>query len=58
MNDIDFKKRNPDYQVLRAYREAIDNIRKQGRQPSPETLARYAQLKTKIKANSNGHIKK
>jgi|TARA_R110002020_G_scaffold157077_2_gene339425 hypothetical protein len=53
-----FKKRAEDYQILRSYREAVENIRAQGREPSAKTLIRIAKLKMKIRSYSNGQADK
>jgi|TARA_R100000664_G_C2756318_1_gene144190 hypothetical protein len=53
-----FKKRADNYVILRSYKEAVENIRAQGREPSAHTLARIAKLKMKIRSHSNGQADK
>ena len=53
-----FKERKLEYEVLRAYREAVKNIRDSGGEPSTETLKRIAEIKMVIRIYSNVQITK
>ncbi len=45
------------YLMVRAYKEAIENIRKKGREPSQETLDRYKRLRESLTFGLNGKLK-
>lgn len=46
------------YELVRAYREAIENIREDGRKPSLSTMKRLSELKRRLKNLNNGQVKK
>jgi len=53
-----YSKKKKAYEVLRSYREAVKNIREDGREPSAGTLKRIAEIKMFINKYNNGEITK
>ena len=48
---------NEKYLMVRAYKDAIDNIRKKGREPNQATLDRYREIKEELSFGFNGKLK-
>ena len=58
MDFSSYSKKKRAYEILRAYREAVKNIKASGREPSVGTLKRIAEIKMFINKHSNGQVTK